>query len=293
MTQSFSDFEKTKDFFIAIDSDGCVFDTMEVKHKECFCPVTIRHYALQAVSKFVRESWEFVNLYSVHRGMNRFPALIKVMDLLRSRPKVQRRNTIIPVLDELKIWIQSKPKLGNPALAEESKSNSGLADALKWSENVNRSVAEMVHGVPPFPYVHDTLANAGSYADMIVASSTPVDALQREWSEHGLSDYVGMIAGQEMGSKSHQLSTASKNRYAPDHMLMIGDAFSDYRAAKSVGACFYPILPGEEESSWKRLFNEALQRFFANEYLGTYEQGLIHELNQQLPEHPPWDHIRG
>ena len=28
-------FRRTKDFFVGIDSDGCVFDTMEVKHKEC------------------------------------------------------------------------------------------------------------------------------------------------------------------------------------------------------------------------------------------------------------------
>lgn len=28
-------FSPTKDFFVGIDSDGCAFDTMEVKHKEC------------------------------------------------------------------------------------------------------------------------------------------------------------------------------------------------------------------------------------------------------------------
>jgi hypothetical protein len=29
-----------KEFFIGIDSDGCAFDTMEIKQKECFevCP---------------------------------------------------------------------------------------------------------------------------------------------------------------------------------------------------------------------------------------------------------------
>jgi len=26
------------EFFVGIDSDGCAFDTMEPKHKECFCP---------------------------------------------------------------------------------------------------------------------------------------------------------------------------------------------------------------------------------------------------------------
>ncbi|MXX98185.1 MAG: HAD hydrolase-like protein [Rhodothermaceae bacterium] len=289
MGAPFASLEKSKDFLIAIDSDGCVFDTMEVKHKECFCPVTIRHYGLQAVSKFVRDSWEFVNLYSVDRGMNRFPALVRVIDQLRTRPEVLRRGVTIPVLEELRDWIHTKPKLGNPALADAAERIPALVDALAWSEAVNQAVTEMVHGVPPFPYVHDVLSKATNQADMMVASSTPVDALHREWGEHGLSEYVQVIAGQEMGSKSHQLSTLAGSQYASDHMLMIGDAFSDYRAAKSVEACFYPVLPGEEESSWERLQHEALDRFFACEYQGSYEQGLISELRERLPEHPPWE----
>ena len=35
-----------KEFFIGIDSDGCAFDTMEIKHKECFCPAFINHFNL-------------------------------------------------------------------------------------------------------------------------------------------------------------------------------------------------------------------------------------------------------
>ena len=31
-------FRQTREFFIGIDSDGCAFDSMEVKHKECFIP---------------------------------------------------------------------------------------------------------------------------------------------------------------------------------------------------------------------------------------------------------------
>jgi len=285
---SFQSSQKRKPFFIAIDSDGCVFDTMEVKHKECFCPVTIRHYGLQAISKFVRESWEFVNLYSLHRGMNRFPALVKVMEQLVQRPEVQRRNVQIPALEELKNWIQSTPKLGNPALSDAAKVHTALSDTLQWSEDINHSITEMVHGVPPFPYVHDALDEACMSADMIVASSTPEDALNREWKEHGLSQYIQMIAGQEMGAKSHQLSATAADHYAPSHMLMIGDAFSDYHAACSVGACFYPILPSEEESSWKRFIEEALPKFLKNQYVGAYQEELIQELRQRLPMHPPW-----
>ena len=70
------------EFFVGIDSDGCAFDTMEIKHKECFCPNIINHWDLQGVSKYAREAAEFVNLYSAWRGVNRWPALMKVFDLL-------------------------------------------------------------------------------------------------------------------------------------------------------------------------------------------------------------------
>ena len=70
------EFQKCNEFFVGIDSDGCAFDTMEVKHKECFIPNIIKYYNLAAVSKYAREAAEFINLYSQWRGINRFPALI-------------------------------------------------------------------------------------------------------------------------------------------------------------------------------------------------------------------------
>ena len=56
-------FQPKHEFFIGLDSDGCVFDSMEIKHKECFAPVFIKHWRLQAASKYARAAWEFVNLY--------------------------------------------------------------------------------------------------------------------------------------------------------------------------------------------------------------------------------------
>ncbi len=81
-------FQPTTDWFVGVDSDGCVFDAMEIKHKECFIPATIRCWNLQAASSLVRETAEFVNLYSDGRGLNRWLALIRVFDLLRNRPEV-------------------------------------------------------------------------------------------------------------------------------------------------------------------------------------------------------------
>src|SRR5438445_9928845 len=133
-TQALRDFQPKKKFFIGIDSDGCVFDSMEIKHKECFTPMFIKHFHLQAVSKYARETWEFVNLYSKTRGANRFPALSRSLNLLRARPQVIARNVAVPDTKALDEWIARETKLGNAALASEvKKGNQALSRVKEWS----------------------------------------------------------------------------------------------------------------------------------------------------------------
>src|SRR5437870_6814958 len=108
------------DFLVGIDSDGCAFDTMELKHKECFIPCIIRHYDLQGISKYAREAAEFVNLYSKSRGINRFPALIEAIEWLARRPEVAARKFKITMPQGLVAWIQRETKLANPALEAEA-----------------------------------------------------------------------------------------------------------------------------------------------------------------------------
>ena len=50
------DFRPRHAFFVGIDSDGCAFDAMELKQKECFTPSTIRVWGLQPISKYARET---------------------------------------------------------------------------------------------------------------------------------------------------------------------------------------------------------------------------------------------
>src|SRR5271166_3632646 len=129
------EFQKCNEFFVGIDSDGCAFDTMEVKHKECFIPNTIRFFDLQPISKFAREAAEFVNLYSKWRGINRFPALTMTLDLLRERPEIHQRRVPIPKLAGLEDWIKRETKLGMPALKAEV-DRTGHADLSRthdWS----------------------------------------------------------------------------------------------------------------------------------------------------------------
>jgi phosphoglycolate phosphatase-like HAD superfamily hydrolase len=284
------DFRRTRDFFVGIDSDGCVFDTMEVKHKECFIPPFVKHMGLAAVAKYAREACEFVNLYSTMRGANRFPAYLKALDLMAARPEVRRRHAHIPALKGLRDWVQRETKLGNPTLRAEVErtGDPDLTLTLAWSEEVNRNVGEIVKDVPPFPGVRESLEALRGKADVMVVSATPSEALLREWEEHDLSGLVALIAGQEQGSKKEHLALAAVGKYAPDRILMVGDAPGDRKAAEANGVLFYPIDPGDEEASWQRFHDEALPRFLAGTYQGAYMAEQIARFEQLLPETPSW-----
>ncbi|HOJ68211.1 MAG TPA: HAD family hydrolase [Candidatus Hydrogenedentes bacterium] len=281
-------------FLIAIDSDGCAFDTMEIKHKECFIPNIIRYWNLQPVSKYARMAAEFVNLYSKWRGINRFPALLMVFDLLAEWDAPMARGIQLPEVPNLREWVRTETKLGNPALKAycQARSETEAPDmhrCLTWSVAVNRSVEEIVQGgLPPFPWVRECLEKASNRADMMVCSQTPGEALEREWAEQRLDHYVFAINGQEVGTKAEHIRYASEGRYAPERILMIGDAYGDLKAARANNALFFPINPGDEENSWKRLYEEGLDRFFAGTYAGAYEQALIDEFARHLPDTPPW-----
>jgi phosphoglycolate phosphatase-like HAD superfamily hydrolase len=283
-------FAPKHEFFVGIDSDGCVFDTMEIKHKECFIPNIIRHWGLQAISKYAREAGEFVNLYSKHRGVNRWPALLLVFDLLADRAEVQRRGIKLPKVPTLREWATTEKQLSNISLeaAVQKTGDPILKQALAWSEAVNATIADMVHDVPPFPFVRESFEALGPQADMICVSQTPGEALNREWQEHEIDGYAAVIAGQEMGSKTEHLKLAAGGKYGADHCLMIGDAPGDFKAARANGFLFYPIDPGSEDASWQRFHDEAMPRFLTGAYAGDYEKKLIEEFEAILPEAPPW-----
>lgn len=279
-----------KEFFIGIDSDGCVFDTMEVKQKEFFIPNAVKLFGLFAISKYVRETWEFVNLYSVTRGINRFPALVKVMDLLAERPEIKEIGMKLPDMDPLREWISKETKLGNPAFKEYVHNNPhpSLDPVLRWTLSVNEDIAYWLRNTPPFPYARKSIEKLSTLSDTIVVSQTPYEALAREWEEHAINVYVKAIAGQELGTKTEHITMAAKGKYPDEKILMIGDAPGDFKAATENGALFFPVNPGHENSSWKVFFEEALGRFIAGTYKGEYQDNLISEFRKLLPEKPSW-----
>jgi len=292
--QQLRDLKPNHPFFIGIDSDGCVFDTMEPKQKEFFCPNVLRYYGLLPISKIARETWEFVNLYSQTRGINRFLALIECFELLKKRKEVVERGFQVPDLSALKEWTSKETKLGNPTLEMFAKQvrNHDIDLVLTWSKTVNKEIAQWVHGLSPFPYVKESLEKIKPESDAIVVSQTPLEALTREWEDNDLTKYVRFIAGQEYGTKGEYLALAAKKKYPDNKILMIGDAPGDLLAAKKNGVLFYPVNPGHEAASWKRFYEEAADIFFSGKYNGKYEDGLIEEFNRYLPDKPTWKMVQ-
>ena len=277
--------------FVGIDSDGCVFDTMEIKQRQCFHKIIVSHWHLEPIEKYVREAAEFVNLYSKTRGKNRFPSVVLTFDLLRDRPEVIASGIKLPELNSLRKFIDSGIPLGNPSLEKQAKETGDeeLAFVLEWSKAVNNDIAQTVKNIPPFKWVKESFEKIRNHSDAICVSQTPNEALVREWQEHGLMEYVEVIAGQELGTKTEHLQMATNNRYDSDHIIMIGDAPGERKAAKSVDAHFYPINPGHEIESWERFYKEAYDKFLDGSYSGAYEAGVIAEFDKLLPETPPWE----
>lgn len=291
MENPLTDMRKSRDFLVCVDSDGCVFDNMELKHKECFSPATVNVWDLQGVSRYAREAAEYVNLYSRWRGTNRFPALVRTLELLAERPEAIERGYRLPDLSPIREWIKRTKALSSAALSREIDRKPDcevLRRAARWSDEVNANIARIVRGVPPFPHVKEALSAISRFADIVVVSATPHEAIVREWEEHGLTQFVTAIAGQELGGKKECIALAAKDRYRPENVLMVGDAPGDHDAANANGVAFYPIVPGYETQSWERLSGEEADIFKAGRYVGARMNARVAEFYEVLLDTPPW-----
>ena len=282
------------DFLVCVDSDGCLLDNMELKHKECFCPATVNVWDLQPISKYARKAAEFVNLYSRSRGWNRFPALVRTLDLLFERPEVQEVGLKKPDLTSLRKWIEVTPSLSSPALRRYCEENNIQDDTLlraaRWGEEVDENIRRIVRNILPFPNVKPTLSKLREYADVMIVSATPDDALVRELTACGVIDYFDCVAGQQTGTKTQSIRMAlEKGGYDMDHVLKVGDAASDLKAAQDNGVEFFPIVPGNENASWKELGDVALASFIDGSYRAEKMDAYIENFFASLPDAKTWD----
>jgi phosphoglycolate phosphatase-like HAD superfamily hydrolase len=278
-----------KPYFVGIDSDGTAFDSMEIKHRKVFQPVAVDIWGLQSLEREFCEEAEFINLYSTHRGVNRFQGLAMVFERLRCRPELLSR---VPDPSGLRDFVLSGRPLSVRSLEEyaQGRTEPFLSEVIAWSQRSDQEYARVTasEGNPAYPLVRDSLERARLQAELWIISSSSRAGLQHDWGEADLLGLIDRVAGQEMGNKTVQLQTALQPPRTRDHSLMIGDAPGDLDAARAAGTLFFPILPGREKESWERFHREALDRFFAGTFAGDYERALQHEFAAALCEDVPW-----
>ncbi len=275
--------------FVGIDSDGCVFDTMEIKQKDFFHPAIIHHWKLEAIEPQVRAAAEFIYLYSTFRGLNRFLGLCKTFELLNDWPEA-RDKADLPDPTALRTFCDSGQPLSNATIkieAERTGSNL-LAKAYDWSVELNKDIDQKMPDPPPFQGVEAALKRISENSDAIVISQTQAGALLKDWHRDDLARYVSVIAGPEMGSKIDHFTMAVVNRYPANAILMVGDAPGDLATAQAIGCNFFPINPSRETESWKRFMDEAYALFLSGGFSEGYQQQLNHEFKALLPGTPPW-----
>lgn len=271
------DFQKQKDFLLCIDSDGCAFDNMEIKWKECFIPTLIQSFGLQPISSFVRRLAEDINLYSKTRGINRFLGTVLLFDQLQGCDEVKEYDFPLPDHTPLKKWCEQTDELSNNSLqrAIEQTDDPFLKLTLAWSNATNRAIKELAHTPRPFPLVKESLARAAQVADIAVVSSANREAVLKEWTEFDLIDYTAILCSQDMGSKAECIKRLASFGYTKDNIIMLGDSLLDLKAAQDNQISFYPIIAGRENESWQTFHDSVLDAFLANQWPQTDQQKHI------------------
>lgn len=261
--QELKNFQKQKDFLVCVDSDGCAMDTMDIKHFRCFGPCMVEEWGLEEWETPILHRWNEINLYTMTRGINRFKGLALALT------EIDQQYCPIEGVAELATWAETAPELSNGALAKAAETASGpaLSKALAWSKKVNAAIDALPEAdKKPFAGVAEGLAAAHGVADVAIVSSANREAVEEEWSRCGLTSSVDVLCCQDAGSKAACIAQLKEKGYAPDHILMVGDAPGDQAAAKKNGVYYYPILVRHEAESWADFVTAALPALTGGAY---------------------------
>ena len=263
----FDHFEKKHDYLVCVDSDGCVMDTMNCKHFNCFGPCMVTEWGLEQWKDEILARWNVINLFSMTRGINRFKGLAMALG------EIDRQYTPIPGVAALQHWADTAPALSNDGVAKaaaeasDEEARAIFAKALSWSRAVNSAIVKLPEELKvPYDGAKEGLAAAHEFADVAMVSSANRDAVEEEWGKFGLLAHTDIVLAQDVGSKAACIAEMLKFGYDPDKVLMVGDAPGDCDAAEKNGVHYYPILVNHEKESWDEAVATAFEKLRSGEY---------------------------
>ena len=263
----FDSFVKKHDYLVCVDSDGCVMDTMNCKHFNCFGPCMVDEWELGQWREEILDRWNVINLFSMTRGINRFKGLAMALG------EINEKYTTITGIKALHHWADTAPALSNDAVAKAADEATDpdaklvLQKALSWSKAVNAAIVKLPEELKvPYEGAKEGLAAAHAFADVAMVSSANRDAVEEEWGKFGLLEHTDIVLAQDIGSKAACIAEMMKFGYDPDKVVMVGDAPGDCDAAEKNGVHYYPILVNHEKASWDEAIAVAYRKLCSGEY---------------------------
>ena len=263
----FDSFVRKHDYLVCVDSDGCVMDTMNCKHFNCFGPCMVTEWGLEAWKDEILTRWNEINLFSMTRGINRFKGLAIALG------EINEKYTKIVGVEALQHWAETAPALSNDGAAKaaaeatDPDAKTVLLKALAWSKAVNASIVELDEALKvPYDGAKEGLAAAHAFADVAMVSSANRDAVEEEWGKFGLLNHTDIVLAQDVGSKAACIKEMLKFGYDPQKVVMVGDAPGDCDAAEKNGVYYYPILVNHEKASWDEAIAVAFDKLQSGEY---------------------------
>ena len=263
----FDSFERKHDYLVCVDSDGCVMDTMNCKHFNCFGPCMVTEWGLEQWKDEILDRWNVINLFSMTRGINRFKGLAMALG------EIDKKYKPITGVAALVHWADTAPALSNDGVAKaaaeaaDADAKLVLEKALSWSKAVNAAIVKLDEALKvPYEGAKEGLAAAHQFADVAMVSSANRDAVEEEWGKFGLLEHTDIVLAQDVGSKAACIKEMLKFGYDPNKVVMVGDAPGDCDAAEKNGVHYYPILVNHEKTSWDEAIAVAFNKLQAGEY---------------------------
>ena len=278
----FDSFVKKHDYLVCVDSDGCVMDTMNCKHFNCFGPCMVDEWELGEWREAILERWNVINLFSMTRGINRFKGLAMALGEINTQYKP------ITGIEALQHWADTAPALSNDAVAKaaadatDPEAKLVFEKALSWSKAVNVAIVALDESLKvPYAGAKEGLAAAHTFADVAMVSSANRDAVEEEWGKFGLLQHTDIVLAQDIGSKAACIKEMLKFGYDPTKVIMVGDAPGDCDAAEKNGVHYYPILVNHEKESWDEAIAVAFGKLQSGEY-ASYGAGKKQDFLRNL-----------
>lgn len=240
-------------------------DTMTYKHEKFFGPIAAKKYQVSDQETF-QKNWEDINLYSKTRGVNRFVGLVKGLESVGYEG-----------IDNLKRWVEETSSLSNDSLGKEVEKTASkdLELALEWSKEVNQAISEAEGHDQPFEGAKEALAKLDEVGTVYVVSSANRQAVEEEWTRHGLIDYVEDLYCQDRGKKEDVIKSIITNGADPSRIMMVGDSPGDLDAAQQNDVWFYPIIVGNEKRSWEHLSERLLDTLLDDKFTNDVQEDHI------------------